>query len=74
MDQKIKKPVFFNRPCPDCGDYIDTPDFIRDNYAYSVNGKLVSQPVCVQCPTCGWRTNNHDTVQECADEWNSTKI
>ena len=61
-------PVEF-RPCPDCGcqDY----PYLRRSLVYA-NGR----PIYVQaeCYRCGWETDMHNNVKECAKEWNETEV
>lgn len=35
---------------------------------------LVQGRIRAYCGVCGWTTDLHDTVKECSDEWNSTRI
>ncbi len=59
--------------CPDCGYKADYPYLFRDN-ALFLDDIIVRQPVYAQCGRCGWRTNSHDNVKECLDEWNNTYL
>lgn len=56
-------------PCPDCGNDCDYPRFHR---AFGGSDKPFA--VNAYCTTCGWETDWHNNVKECADEWNDTVL
>lgn len=65
---EMRKPVEF-RPCPDCG-YEEYPCLCRSSVR--ANGK----PIYIQavCFRCGWETDMHKNVKECAKEWNEAEV
>lgn len=67
---KTRKPVEFN-PCPDCG-CEKYPLFDRRKTYNGVS--LESSVVSAFCEICGWETQFHNNVRECAKEWNEVKI
>lgn len=68
------KPIneLFNFICPDCGCKIDKPTYNR-NVIFS-DGQRMASEVYIECPICGFRTNNHLTVRLCYDEWNECEL
>lgn len=59
------------RPCPDCG-CNKYPHFDRRK-TYS-GMSLESSVVSAYCRACGWETQFHDSVKECAKEWNEVEV
>ena len=70
------KPIndLFNHICPDCGCEINKPNYVReaalsDGY-YNDNVFTIH----IECPVCGFRTNEHATVKACYEEWNQCEL
>ena len=68
------KPIndLFNHICPDCGCEIDKPDYVRE-VVYS-DGRYNVSSIYIECPVCGFRTNEYGTVKDCYKEWNECEL
>lgn len=64
--------------CPDCGEYYskvgNMPELERNEKLYCNDYYIVKSGVRAICNRCGWETQPHDNVGECAEEWNNTKL
>lgn len=62
----------FDHICPDCGCQVYKPNYNRE-IAFS-DGHLTIFTVYIECPICGFRTNEHSTVKDCYKEWNECEL
>lgn len=64
--------------CPDCGEYYgkvgNMPEIERDKKTYYNGYYIVESGVKTICNRCGWETQLHDNVGQCAEEWNNAKL
>ena len=68
--KETRELVEFN-PCPDCR-CEKYPLFDRRK---TYNGmSLESSIVSAFCEVCGWETQFHNNVKECAKEWNEAEV
>lgn len=68
--KETRIPVEF-RPCPDCG--CDKYPFF-DGSTIHLGGGVQLRQVIASCRRCGWETNIHNNVKECAKEWNEAEV
>lgn len=68
------KPIndVFNHICPDCGCEIDKPNYAREVVFSSA--RYNTSTIHIECPVCGFRTNEHGTVKDCYEEWNQCEL
>lgn len=68
---------YFNE-CPDCGEYYskigNVPELNRCQKIYDNSGGIVLSYIKAICHRCGWETQPHDNVGQCAEEWNNAKL
>lgn len=68
---------YFNE-CPDCGEYYskigNVPELNRCQKIYDNSGGIVLSYIKAICHRCGWETQPHDNVGQCAEEWNNTDL
>nr|DAT41894.1 MAG TPA: HTH-type transcriptional regulator [Caudoviricetes sp.] len=62
----------FDHVCPDCGCRINRPNYNREN-TFS-NKRFTISNVYIECPICGFRTSEHNTVRDCYKEWNECEL
>ena len=62
----------FDHICPDCGCEIDKPDYTRE--VICSNTRIIPSTVYIECPICGFRTSEHNTVRDCYKEWNECEL
>lgn len=67
---ETRMPVEF-RPCLDCG--CDKYPFF-DGSTIHLGGGVQIRQVIASCKRCGWETNIHNNVKECAKEWNEAEV
>lgn len=70
LTDETRQPIKF-RPCPDCG-YARHPFIRRDNIYKCSDMAITYVKAC--CRYCGWETQRHKTVKECAKEWNEAEV
>lgn len=68
--KETRIPVEF-RSCPDCG-CSERPFIDRGNIYKCSNMAITYVKAC--CRYCKWETQQHETVKECAKEWNEAEV
>lgn len=62
----------FDHICPDCGCKINKPNYNRE--IVFPDGHFEISTVYIECPICGFRTSEYNTVRDCYKEWNECEL
>lgn len=62
----------FDHICPDCGFQVYKPNYSR-SIVFS-DGERIISTVYIECPICGFRTSEYNTVRDCYKEWNECEL